>query len=140
MWGVKKFHQYVYGRKFIIVTDHQPLTSILSPEKGIQAMAAARMQHYALYLATHDYSIEYRTTKKHNNADALSRLPLALKSYDEPLVDYVEIFHMEQFDPLPITSDMVKSAPRKEPVLSPVYAASCRQPCKVGLNQLQKDL
>ena len=77
-----------------------------------------------LYLAPNDYSIEYRNTKKHDNADALSRLPLALKSDDEPLVDSVDIFHMEQFDPITVTSDMVKSATRKDPVLSQVYDAT----------------
>jgi hypothetical protein len=33
VWGVKKFHQYVYGRKFNLITDHQPLTAILNPSK-----------------------------------------------------------------------------------------------------------
>ena len=95
VWGVKIFHQYVYGRKFTIVTDHQPLTLILSPDKGISAIAAARMQRYALYLAAHDYSIENSSTKKHCNADGLSRLPLDEKGDDESSTDSVDIFHME---------------------------------------------
>ncbi len=64
VWGVKKFHQYLYGRHFTLITAHQPLTTILNHEKGIPAMTAARMQCYALFLAAHNYSIEFRGTKK----------------------------------------------------------------------------
>ncbi len=34
VFGVKKFHQYLYGRKFTLVTDHKALTAILVPKKG----------------------------------------------------------------------------------------------------------
>ena len=72
---IKKFHQYLYGRKFLLVTDHKPLTTLLGPKIGIPALAAARMQRWALLLAAYRYDIEYRSTAKHANADCLSRLP-----------------------------------------------------------------
>ena len=50
-------------------------------------MAAARMQRYVMYLAAHNYSIEYRSTKKHCNADGLSRLPLDEKGDEESSTD-----------------------------------------------------
>lgn len=55
IFGIRKFHQYLYGRRFTLLTDHQPLTAILSPNKSIPPMAAARMQRWALLLAAHDY-------------------------------------------------------------------------------------
>jgi hypothetical protein len=55
---------------------HQPLTSIFSPNKGIPVTTAARLQKYDLFLSGFDYQIEYKNTKRHINADSLSRLPL----------------------------------------------------------------
>ena len=75
IFGIKKFHQFLYGRKFILITDHKPLLSLFGSHKGIPAMAANRLSRWALILSQYEYSIEYRNTKEHGNADALSRLP-----------------------------------------------------------------
>ena len=44
VYGIQKFHQYLYGRKFILVTDHKPLLTLLGPKKAIPSLAAARLQ------------------------------------------------------------------------------------------------
>ena len=75
-FGVNKFHQwFLYGRKFMLVTDHQPLLAILGPEAAIPTLAAAHMQCWALVLSAYDYQIEYRKSERHSNCDVLSRLP-----------------------------------------------------------------
>ena len=77
IFGVKRFHSYLYGRSFTIVTDHKPLTAILGPKKGIPPLAAARLQRWSWILSAYHYEIEFRPTGDHGNADGLSRLPLS---------------------------------------------------------------
>ena len=121
VWGVKKFHVYLYGRHFTLITDHKPLTAIFHPEKGVPAMTAARLQRYALFLAGFEYDIEYKNTKEHCNADGLSRLPLQQHERGEMDVDASEVFHATLFDPLPVTSESVARETRRDPLLSRVY-------------------
>ena len=49
---------------------------MFAPQKAIPKLAANRLARWALMLNEYNYSIEYRETKKHGNADALSRLPV----------------------------------------------------------------
>nr|KAG5686019.1 hypothetical protein BaRGS_010560 [Batillaria attramentaria] len=75
IYGLRKFYQYLYGRQFILVTDHKPLTALFGPKKGTPLLAANRLARWALWLNQFDYTIEYRKTSDHGNVDALSRLP-----------------------------------------------------------------
>ena len=75
IFGLKKFHQYLYGRKFLLVTDHQPLVKIFGPKTGISSVVAGRLHRWALCLAGYQYDIVYKPTQKHGNADGLSRYP-----------------------------------------------------------------
>ena len=117
-WGVLKFHTYLYGRRFTLVTDHKPLVSILNPNTGIPAMTAARLQRYALYLAGHTYDIEYRNTKQHCNADGLSRLPLTTSVDD--YTDTASVYYTSQMEQLPVTSTQIRNETRRDPILSHV--------------------
>ena len=53
VYGVRKFHTYLYGRKFTLVTDHKPLTSILGPKRAVSAVTAARLQRWSLLLSAY---------------------------------------------------------------------------------------
>lgn len=74
-FGVKKFQHYLIGRKFLLQTDHKPLTSIFGDKHGIPTMAASRLQRWSTYLASFTFDIEYIVGKSNVNADFLSRMP-----------------------------------------------------------------
>ena len=84
VWAIKRFHMYLYGRHFELVTDHQSLVHIFAPKKGIPEMSANRLARYALLLQNYDYEISYRNTKEHANADVMSRFPKEVSHAGEP--------------------------------------------------------
>ncbi len=118
IFGVWKFYQYLYGRKFTLFTDHRPLTTIYSPTKAIPSMAAARLQRWALLLAAYDYDIQYRDGAHHCNANWLSRLPLPITP--QVKLDTVELLQVKQLDALPVLCADVCKETRADPILSQV--------------------
>ena len=142
VWSLKKFHTYLYGRRFTLITDHQPLTAIFSPAKNLPFMTAARLQRYALLLAGYQFDIVYRKTSDHANADGLSRLPINCPATEvDADGDAVDTFHVSQFDPLPVTADQVHRETRRDPTLAAVYQAvqtgdfsACTDPSDITIN------
>ena len=68
--SIKPFHVYLYGRNFLLRTDHSALQWLLSfrhPE-GQVARWLERLQQY-------EFTVEHKAGTKHGNADALSRRP-----------------------------------------------------------------
>ena len=119
IWSIKKFYSYLYGRKFTLVTDHQPLLAILGPKKGIPATTAAHLQRYAIFLQGHDYEIEYKSSKAIANADGLSRLPCPQTEEIEES-DPVEIYNLSQIDSLPVSAYDIKRETRRDTITSKV--------------------
>jgi hypothetical protein len=68
VWAVTKFHHYLIGRPFQLVTDHQALKTLIKMEHppALFAQWIMRLMPYEIDLIT-------RPGKKHQNADALSR-------------------------------------------------------------------
>ncbi|XP_013931764.1 PREDICTED: cation channel sperm-associated protein subunit delta-like [Thamnophis sirtalis] len=58
--GVKRFHHYLYGRQFQIVTDHKPLLGLLASDKQTPQMMSLRMTRWIVYLAAYNYTLVYR--------------------------------------------------------------------------------
>ena len=74
VFGTEKFHDYLYGKRFIIETDHKPLQQIVS--KSI-TKAPPRIQRFLLRLQTYDFDVELTPDKHLFIADALSRAYLS---------------------------------------------------------------
>ena len=115
IFGVKKFHNYLYGRKFTLYTDHKPLVNLF--ERAIPAMAAARIQRWALTLSAYEFDIVYREGLANANADAMSRLPLTDKPKAAPIPG--ETIHMmELLDFTPINANNIRVWTSRDPNMS----------------------
>ena len=70
-WSVvEKFHDYLYGNTFTVVTDNNPLTYILKSAK-----LDATSYCWLAALSTFNFNIKYRAGKSNQDADGLSRRP-----------------------------------------------------------------
>ena len=65
---VDKFHDYLYGAKFTVWTDNNPLTYVLTTAK-----LSAAGHRWLAALATYEFNIKYRPGKTNIDADLLSR-------------------------------------------------------------------
>ena len=73
IFGVKKFHAYLFGRSFSDYTDHNPLSALLDSGKPISSHALARIQKWNLYSPLmYQCTLKFRASKENANADALS--------------------------------------------------------------------
>ncbi|UYV79997.1 K02A2.6-like [Cordylochernes scorpioides] len=120
IWALKKFNNYLFGRKFELITNNKPLHHILNPKREISSNMSARLQRWALILYSYNFTIECRKTGDHGNADGLSRLPL--KQYEEMEEDAVNTVHMiKQCEELPLTSSHIRRESCKDSILKIVY-------------------
>ena len=120
VFGIKRFHQYLFGRRFTLLTDHRPLTLLLGPKRAIPVLAAARLQRWSIQLSAYQYDIEDRASKNHANADALSRLPRKTVEEADDWTLQADQVNRVQMERAPVTATQIREATRGDPVLSRV--------------------
>lgn len=70
-WAItEKFHDYLYGNVFTVITDNNPLRYVLT-----KAKLDATSYRWLAAFSTFTFDIKYRTGKQNQDADGLSRRP-----------------------------------------------------------------
>ena len=106
IFGVKRFHQYLFGREFELKTDHKPLIYIYSAKKVIPTLASGHVQRWALALGAYRYSIQYCEGEDNVTADAMSRLPIETTPLDPPIP--CEVIHLMEYLDASTTSAQIE--------------------------------
>ena len=113
IFGINKFHHYVFGRPFQLITDHKPLLGLLRENKAVSPQASDKVKCWSLFLSSYEYTLTFRNTTAHANADALSRLPLPeepAKITSEPEL----VLLAEHLDDSPVTAADIRVWTKKD--------------------------
>ena len=118
VFGVKRFHSYLLGHLFTLVTDHKSLLSLLNCKKAVPAQASTKIQRWALTLAIYEYTLVFKNTNPYCNADVLNRLPLK-DTVDVPLPQE-KVLLFQFLDKAPVSASQICIWTQRDPVISKV--------------------
>ena len=108
-WAVtEKFHDYLYNKKFTVITDNNPLTYVLTSAK-----LDATGHRWVAALAAFDFDIRYRPGRNAADADQLSRLP-GIQEQDVISTDAIKAIC--QIQPVPLIETLAFSHDVLEPL------------------------
>ncbi|KAE8739254.1 hypothetical protein FOCC_FOCC015252 [Frankliniella occidentalis] len=130
MFAINKFHKFIWGRQFTLVTDNAPLRHILSPDKSIPVLSAQRLQHWSYILQAYNFKIEQRKAELMSHVDALSRVPPPTEFFDDIALhsNFSEAFEISSIaSDLPLNSSVIAEETKRDPDLSKLSLQ-----CKVG--------
>jgi transposase InsO family protein/dUTPase len=94
LFAIRKFHYYLHGREFDVVTDHSALQWLLNLKDS-----TGRLARWSLKLQCYNFVVKHRAGIKHQNADCLSRLVSTVMPTD--LNDTEAIIYYKQHGQIP---------------------------------------
>ena len=112
--SIKHFLHYLNGRKFTVITDHKPLTSLITSKT-----LNGRLHGIALKLMEHDMVIEYRQGAESQNGGGLSRQALRYTETTtlvDPRTEKDAVVNPPKINvqnKVPRTTDKIKQMPEK---------------------------
>lgn len=125
IFAVKKFHKYIWGRRFTIFTDHRPLLVIFGSNKGVPVHTANRLQRWAIILIGYDFAIKFIGTDDFGHADILSRLIADRPPSQEDIIianitagEEVNIIEGELSSFSPVSFDTIRAETLKDDTLT----------------------
>ena len=120
VFGANEFPSYLLGHNFLLYTDHKPLWALLNKHRSTSPQASARIRRWSLLLSVYEYTLKFRDTLSHSNADALSRLPLPVAPPQaEPPPEVVLL--MKHLSTTPVNVQAIRAVTVKDHVLCRVF-------------------
>ena len=106
VFDCERFHEYLYGREFIIQNDHKPLKTIFS--RSITS-CPPRIQRFFLRLQKYSFVLEYSPGRTMKVADTLSRAYTPIGE-NKSEIDEAEMMHYVHsvIQTLPISDAMLQ--------------------------------
>ena len=123
VWACERFHMYVYGQEFDLITDHKPLQAIYGP----RSKPSTRIERWILRIQPYNYNVVYIPGSK-NVADPLSRLLKLEPGLQSPVVynhgaDEYGRFVAITATPSALTMRQIEEASANDPELDEVRKA-----------------
>ena len=78
-WAIKKFHPYLYGKEFVVVTDHEPLVHLFN---NPASKPSARIERWIMELQRYKFTVKYQAGSS-NPADYASRHPVSSANQED---------------------------------------------------------
>ena len=102
-YGCSKFHHYVFGKRFFVETDHNPLVTIFG---GYLNEAPARIQCIMLKVQKYNFELQWVPRKFIMLADALSKQNAGAVQDKSVLSDEIDMYVNEIREQVPVSDDM----------------------------------
>ena len=119
MFGVNKCRSYLLGHSFTLVTDHKTLFSLFHQHKATSDQASVRIRCWSIALSAYEYTIVFRGTNQHCNADTSRRLPLSTTPADVPMAPELVLL-LDHLTNSPVTVKDIRTWTRRDPTLAQV--------------------